>query len=148
MTTIAVTRNQIAGDLQLSHASGVTFKAGSKLMLYDMPTVYKVKFAIGYAGNVDTCFQTLEFFTNPDEWKLPKSWQNSEFVVLTADHKIYTFSDPRKWLPVGDKFYSIGSGSHFAMGAMQTGASAIEAVKVATKLDKGTGKGVSHYDFT
>lgn len=37
------------------------------------------------------------------------------------------------------KFCAIGSGMHFAMGAMSAGASAEEAVKVAMKFDRCTG---------
>lgn len=37
---------------------------------------------------------------------------------------------------------AIGSGCQFAMGAMLAGASSIEAVKIASKLDPGSGKGV------
>lgn len=38
------------------------------------------------------------------------------------------------------KFYSIGSGSDYAMGAMAAGATATKAVEIASKLDASTGK--------
>lgn len=107
--------------------------------------IYPKKFIVGLCGNIDTCLNVLEFFENPTTFKLPKGYKECEFVALTEDHKIYTFIDPRKWLEVNDKFYSIGSGCHFAMGAMQTGLSPLEAVKAACKLDRSSGMGITYY---
>jgi ATP-dependent protease HslVU (ClpYQ) peptidase subunit len=43
-----------------------------------------------------------------------------------------------------DKICAIGSGSYFALGAMHSGASAIESIKVAAKLDVFTNARVQH----
>jgi ATP-dependent protease HslVU (ClpYQ) peptidase subunit len=91
--------------------------------------------------------QIMDFFIDPQNFKIPKGYKETEFVILTEDKKIFTCCDPRKWLPVKDKHYAIGSGSHFAMGAMQAGKNPEEAVKVAMKLDKGTGFGVTKVVF-
>lgn len=146
MTTVAATRFQIAADRQLTHANGIIFKSGSKLISYNNPQFYPTKFVVGYAGSVDLCFKILDCF-NTDNWKLPKKWESVEFLVLTEDHKLFTFSDPHKWYPVENDFYAMGSGSHFAMGALQTGLTAKEAVQVACKLDRNSGFGVSSISF-
>lgn len=43
---------------------------------------------------------------------------------------------------------AIGSGTQFAMGAMLAGATAKEAVKIAAKLDSGTGRSIRSISIT
>lgn len=143
MTTIAANKTQIAADRQLTHSSGIKFKSASKLFSFEHPAIYKAPFVVGLCGDMDLALEVLEFFRNPETFKLPKNYRGAEFLVLTGDKKLYTFADPRKWLPIGDKFYAIGSGSHFAMGAMGAGKTPEEAVRIASKLDRGSGMGVS-----
>lgn len=137
----------LAGDLQLSHSSGAKFKSSSKLFLYENPLIYPKKFAVGYAGHVELCLTILDFFIDPVNFKLPKKNETVEFIVLTEDGKMFTFNDPRKWIPVKNKHYAIGSGMTFAMGAMEAGKTPEEAVRLTMKLDKNTGFGVSKIEF-
>lgn len=146
MTTVAATKSQIAADKQVTHASGLKFKSPCKLFTFDNPAIYKTPFILGLSGDLDVALELLEFFYSPEDFKLHKNYRSAEFLVLTYDQKLFTFADPRKWVPVGDRFYAIGSGSHFAMGAMGFGATPEEAVRVATKLDRGSGFGVSKID--
>lgn len=47
----------------------------------------------------------------------------------------------REWfqpIPIIEPFFAIGSGSHFAMGAMDMGATAVQAVQIAMNRDSGT----------
>ena len=44
--------------------------------------------------------------------------------------------------------YAIGSGMHYALGALKTGATPKEAVVAASKLDPMTGLGVKVMEFT
>lgn len=56
--------------------------------------------------------------------------------------KIKSWEDRHVALPIEVKFWADGSGGQFAMGAMEVGATAEEAVKAAAKHDSFTGMGV------
>lgn len=131
----------------MTHSNGITFKSSSKLYEFENKLIYPKKFIVGFCGDVDTALHTLDFFIDPANWKPSKKTRDCEFVALTADHKMYTFSNPTKWVPLDGKFYAIGSGSHFAMGAMQAGSTPKEAVEHAIKLDKASGYGVTFFDL-
>jgi hypothetical protein len=131
----------------MTHTNGIVFKGASKLYEFENKLIYPKKFAVGFCGDVDVAMHILTFFTDPTNYKAPKKLRECEFVVVTSDKKMYTFSNPTLWVPVANKFYAIGSGSHFAMGAMECGKTPEEAVKVAIKLDKNTGYGVSKVEF-
>src|ERR1700739_1124992 len=100
MTTVALNKKQIAGDLMLSHANGITFKSASKIQYIDNKLIYPKPFYVGLCGDVDTALNVLDFFIDPKNWDPPKKMTSAEFVVLTTDGKMFTFSDPRKWMPV------------------------------------------------
>jgi hypothetical protein len=132
----------------LTHTSGIRFQSHSKLFKYDNKIYHPHPFVVGLSGNIDVCLEVLSFFDgNPDDWSPPKGMRGQEFVVLTANHRIFTFTRPDKWLPVNADYYAIGTGSNFALGAMMNGATPLEAVKIAAKADAGTGMGFTHYEF-
>lgn len=147
MTTIALTKTQIASDLQFSHSNGFKFKGKTKLYTFENPLIHPVPFTVGYAGSVEGIVPVLDFLVDPTGFKKAPTVRYAEFVVLTADHKLYTFSDPTKWLQVDQPFYAIGSGATFALGAMATGATALDAVKAASKFDPMTGLGYRKVDY-
>jgi len=78
---------------------------------------------------------------------MPRKGRTAEFVVLTEDHKIYIFYSPNKWILVDGPCYAIGSGMHYALGAMQSGATPREAVIAASKLDPHSGLGVKFMEY-
>lgn len=129
----------------MTHSNGIVFKSTSKLYTFENKLIYPKKFYVGFCGGVEEAIGVLQFFTDPTNFKAKKKAE-AEFAVLTEDHKMYTFNDPTKWIPLVGKFYAIGSGSHFAMGAMQAGKTPYEAVQLAIKLDKGSGFGVTFHD--
>ena len=48
---------------------------------------------------------------------------------------------------VKDRYFGIGSGSEYALGALHAGASLAEAVRIAAKLDNGTGNRIQVEGF-
>lgn len=147
MTTVAANRHQMASDRKASSANG-HFDIGSKMRHFHIEGYYPVPFTVGYCGDVDTVLQVLDFFDNPLNWTPPKGLsKKAEFLMLTADHKIFTFNHPLRLMPVNSGFYAIGSGSNYAMGAMAFGATPYEAVKAACKLDNFSGYKVDKKDY-
>lgn len=148
MTTIAVSKTQIAGDRQCTHGGGMKFKLKTKIFKFEQPILYHVPFYVGLAGTVEKFADVLEFFNDPTQYKSPPKLGNGEGVILATDGKIFTFfKDPTNWLVVDQPTYAIGSGMHFAMGAMASGATPVEAVKVAIKNDPSSGFGVTSFDL-
>jgi hypothetical protein len=100
------------------------------------------------AGNLDSFGAILDFFIDPSDYKKAPQLKGGEAIVLSADGKIWTFSNPTMWIHVDQPYYAIGSGMNFAMGAMASGASPYEAVRYASKLDPMTGMGVTKIDLS
>lgn len=146
MTTIAATRNEIACDRQATIGT-MKIKLETKIQRYENPIFYKVPFYVGLAGNLDEFSDIFGFLLDPSAFKKPPSGKGIEGLVLSADGKLWTFKSPVNWLSLNQPYYAMGSGSHFAMGAMASGKSPAEAVAVASKLDIMTGLGVKHYAF-
>ncbi len=138
MTTVALNKNQIAADQKASTGNG-HFNFGPKLRHYDIKSYYPHPFTIGFCGDIDHILQVLEFFESPLAWVMPKKLWKAEFVMLTADHKMFTFQHPNRLMSIQSPFYATGSGGQFANGAMQFGATPYEAVKASIKLDNYSG---------
>lgn len=68
-------------------------------------------------------------------------------ICINKRGSIFCFDDKLFPMKIKAKFYSLGSGSAFAMGAMQFGATAKEAVEVAKKLDTCTGGKIKTFSF-
>ena len=132
-------RDEIASDLQFTHPSGYKFKGTTKVHQIYNPAIYPKPFYVGFAGSVTAGQAGLNWLIDPTS-KPPKGG-GAEFVVLTHDKKMFTFTNPSSWIAITDKHYSIGSGSQYAAGAMQAGKSPLEAVKIAAKFDPNTGNG-------
>lgn len=145
MTTIAVNKSSIAGDRQFTHSGGHKFRGKTKL--YELPEstaeiLFSTKKAVvGFCGNADSLVTCLEFLFNPMEHTKVPRVKGVEMVALTDDKKIWTSFSLRNWMLVDQNYYAIGSGSAFAMGALESGKSPLEAVKAAAKLDPATGMG-------
>jgi len=139
MTTIALNKNEIACDLQFTHPSGYKFKGTTKVHQIFNPAVYPKPFYVGFAGSVTAGQAGLGWLVDPVG--RPPKGGGAEFVVLTHDKKMFTFTNPANWIEITEPHYSIGSGSQYAAGAMQAGKSPLEAVKIAAKFDPNTGNG-------
>lgn len=108
---------------------------------------------IAGAGTVGAILQWVDWYrSGADKDDYPYERLNGEdslggiFVVSRKTGKLEVWgpSHPYACVEASYGVNALGSGEHFAMGAMLAGANAIEAVKVASKLDPGTGGKVRH----
>mgnify|MGYP003642706169 CR=1 FL=1 len=122
MTTIAWDGKTLASDSQMSGGfiEQFTYKKIKTVdgMYYGM---------CGRAGDINSFFEGKEI---PDD--------DTELLEISAKGQCVCIGKGNSRIPITGKT-SIGSGSHFAMGAMLHGASAVEAVKIAIKLDPSSG---------
>lgn len=150
MTTIAVSKKHgvIACDRQFTHAGGYKFKGVTKV--YEVPEevcsdLYNHKNAyIGFAGDAGTIGDYVRWLYTQDG-KPPRTGNRIEMLMLNNRREIYYSHNGVNWLNINEPFCAIGSGMHFALGALQTGATPLEAVKAASKLDPATGLGFKEY---
>lgn len=95
---------------------------------------------IGFSGLARQFAEFVSWCSSTEDKKPPKL-KNIELLALTKEGRIYHGEGPTHWMQVDQPFFSIGSGSHFAMGALQQGATPLEAVKTAAKHCAQTGMG-------
>lgn len=69
--------------------------------------------------------------------------ENFQAILIRPNGQVFYAKDNLDWSgPLDTPFLAIGSGDHFALGALEMGASAPKAVLVASALDPWTGGGV------
>lgn len=140
MTTLAYKNGVLAVDSQVSIGSNM-HKSSKKLMIGN-------GIAVAMCGQLDYCTQ-LAHFVIDDPSRLKKGLhpnnthllkipdleviKKTQIVILTKT-KAYTY-DYELLLGEVTYSYAAGSGDDLALGAMLNGASAVEAVKVACKVD-------------
>ena len=147
MTTIAVNKKEMACDLQATHSGGLMFKIETKIIELK-PEIAKSMFGvkkafIGFCGSVDSWGEINGWFHMPDG-KPPKC-RGLEMIMLTDKGEIYHATNLSNWTIIKEKIFAIGSGMHFAVAAMDSGKTPLEAVKLAAKYDPNTGMGYKSY---
>jgi hypothetical protein len=98
---------------------------------------------IGFSGSADEWPDVVSWFANPTK-RQPKC-SAIEFILLTDEKKIYHATNMRNWLEIVEPHFAIGSGMQYAIAAMESGKTPIEACKVASKFDRNTGLGYKQY---
>lgn len=78
----------------------------------------------------------------PESQKGP-DW--SRFIVVTSKGKAFSFENQPIPIPETTRRMAWGAGRDFAMGALEAGSSAIQAVKIASKLCTECGCGVEWF---
>jgi hypothetical protein len=137
----------MACDLQFTHSGGIKFKGKTKIIELSpavAQTLFGVKKAfIGFCGNADVWGNLVAWFAKPDE-KPPKV-KDIELLMLTDEGKLYHGTSLSNWMQIDEPIFSIGSGMHLALAAMAAGKSPADAVRIASKHDPNTGKGIKEY---
>lgn len=147
MTTVACTLKSMASDCRYNHTSGMGFKGGPKMIRLE-PDVAGLLFQskkaiVGGAGDASNLGSAWEWLSAPND-RPPKLKNSVEFVALT-NNGLYTSFNLINWIRVDQKYYAIGSGMHFAAGALASGKSAAKAVEIAAEHDAHTGMGIVEY---
>jgi hypothetical protein len=126
MTIIAYRDGVMAADTCLTDGF---ITAGIKL--------YKKKgHVIGFCGDVEQALVFVDWFFDQKKNRKPDLASESgwEAMVMNKDG-VSTWGRSLRPIAMSDQFYAIGSGAPLAMGAMEFGASAAEAVAIACRRD-------------
>lgn len=132
---------------------GKIVAADRQATIADMRTtsqkIFKIKDVIvGFTGCNDKGLELVEWFKNGERKDVfPKSNDKDNWSRLCVFKKnnIYYYEATPEKIIVKDKRIAYGSGRDFAIGAMEFGANAIEAVKVACKYSVGCGMGIQYF---
>lgn len=135
MTTIAakVSTGEIAADTMVSDDE--TFYSASKLRI-GKQSIYG---ACGTWKNILTAFNAME--TGGKEWD---SDTDIEVLELRADG-IYIYDGISIPTKIMNDFWAVGSGSAWAIAAMELGMSPKDAVKLACKYDVSSNEPIEYY---
>lgn len=147
MTTVACNTKSLATDLQFTYGTQ-KMKGKCKTVVLEGDKAKALlntsRAIIGFSG-LASQFSEFIAWCLSDELKKPPKLKKIELLALTKEGKIYHGEGPTHWMHVDQPFFAIGSGSHFAMGALQHGASPLEAVKAASKHCAQTGMGFQEF---
>jgi hypothetical protein len=127
----------------MTYSGSIKWKCKTKIFKFNAhPDIFPDDFMVGFAGTGNDLITAAEFFSIPDSFKRVPNLKGLHGLVLTVKGDIFIFDQLDKWMLVSEPHASIGSGSMFALGAMEAGGSVKDAIKAATKLDPFTGLGV------
>ena len=141
----------MACDTQMTHYSGMKLKGISKIL--ELPEdickdMFDCKQAlIGFAGSTASWGAVVQYFAFYEEAKLPKL-REIELLILTNKKEILSTTDLLTYTKIDAPFFSIGTGMHYAIGAMAAGKTPKEACMIASKYDPMTGMGYKEYHIT
>ena len=127
MTTIALDSTHIAWDSQITQ--------GSEKILVPADKVWVVGTAVyGFAGDFAMLDEIISWHQRGAKpARAPKEGNWSLLVITSKGVKFY--DDEIKYSTKIVAPFAMGSGAHFARGALMHGASAFQAVKIACQCD-------------
>lgn len=155
MTTIAVKDGIMACDSKCTDKHGSFSTKIKKVHRLTNGALF------GQSGDVDVRL-VLELLSKATAKKLPSRWDLSETytsvdgILAFANGRVFSIDvyqdavgETVEWnaqvMEVEERFFAVGTGSHFALGAMKAGRSAAEAVAIACHFDSFSQPPVKEY---
>ena len=150
MTVIAWDGKIIAADKQASR--GGLLRRTTKILKFEIDGR---AFIAGFSGTEQTGLIMADWYAsgaNPNTFpacqtdgsKESEYWSN---LIIADGKKVIQYSLWPTSLLIEERFYAIGNGEDFAIGAMSAGADAIQAVEIACKHCENCGLGIDAYEL-
>jgi ATP-dependent protease HslVU (ClpYQ) peptidase subunit len=150
MSTVAYKDGIIAGDTMMSF--------GSELIGGVRKVGRTENFLFGYVGQMSGMYRMYKWVNNLPEYTDPNDFYehadtlnmgdiDGSAILISRTEDIWALSAAGGMILLRRAYESVGSGSTYALGALASGASAIEAVKTAITLDAYTGGKVETVTF-
>jgi 20S proteasome alpha/beta subunit len=136
----------MACDLQMTQAGWIKWKCKTKIFRINDSSAFPDNFLVGFSGTAGDMMDAVDYLRYPEHYKKAPIL-TSEGLVLTEKGVIYHFTKLDKWSCLDTPFAGIGSGSPVALGALETGATPVEAIKIAMRRDAFTGMGTKSYSW-
>lgn len=132
MTTIAYRDGVLAADSLVTLGSTKVHGSYQKIRRIG-------EYLVGTAGSVASCQAFVDWLRSGDDSHPPPKGEYNALIVDPRGRVREIENGSVLPVPRGAKFFAIGSGSPYALAAMYAGATAIDAVKIAAKIDTSTG---------
>lgn len=139
MTTAAFDGTTLAADRQTTSGGTPTRTRKAFKVVRDGQV-----FLYACGGNTAQC-QAYTRWVN-GECEKP-TFTDLGIIVIDQRRRIWVAEHDLIWELKGTKQWALGSGADYALGAMLAGATAVEAVRIASKLNVSTGLGVDWVRF-
>ena len=150
MTVIVYSNKQLAFDKRITQDTALSGKATKGVLLFygacagcgEMQTIQAF---------LDWCSAGAEQSTK-EKFGLHETAESFQGIIINSkDYRalpkgVYLVDDKFYPYPLKAKHYTLGSGAHFALGALHMGATAEEAAKIAVKCDVACGNGIEVID--
>lgn len=133
MTTICYRDGYLAADSRAY--SGDREPMGMKTKLFDLKDGGAVGISTSCVGYSERFAKWLNDGADEKNFPFTGDFHLVALMVNGAGEVFYFKNSPYPTGPLKANFFSIGTGSDYALGAMEQGASAIDAIHVAKKLD-------------
>lgn len=140
MTTIAWDGKTLAVDSKET-CNGTVISVKRK-KLYTNIGRYK---AVVFAGDLSACLQIINWIADGESSDIPVCTDDNGVIAIDEKGHAYKYLVPGLVRYRIEAPYADGSGWMIALGAMDAGSSAIEAVKISCKRDVHTGGRVQSY---
>ena len=117
--------------------------------------VYKVRdvkgrvFLFGACGLTEDGILFRQWLKSGQTQYPQREMKSNESHALIVNERLRVFHMSEKFVmvPVLRRFWAIGTGCEFALGALECGKSAADAVRIAARRDRNTGLGVDVVKF-
>lgn len=96
---------------------------------------------LGGAGVMSSLLAFVEWFKDPSTETAAPPMEGLHVMAMNYKGQLYLYYGTTQPIHLQDKFFSIGSGGDYAMGALEAGATPEQALRIASKRDSGTGNG-------
>ena len=135
MTSITYRDGVIAADSRMCYGKMIDNDNVNKLFKFSDGSV------LAGAGHWEQILLMVDIFKSnlkKKQKKLPNLKTKCDFIFVDPGNKQVWINTGGFW-DIEKRYYSIGSGSVFAFGALDAGADAVTALKIAKGRDTGTG---------
>lgn len=142
MSTIIASREGMACDSQCS---------GDGMANCSVQKVWRI--GDGLVGVVGAYSLAVMFIRHLKAWEETGEWPEHKpdmegvAALMLSPDGIYRFDQSAYPWKIEDKAYALGTGGQAALGAFYAGASLRDCVKIAAKLDTGTGGRIKTYEL-
>lgn len=130
MTTIVYREGVLAADSQ-AYCGSRRVSLGTKVKVRRLEDGTLIGASSSIVGATDDLLDWYEHDT-----PLPEKYDSFQLLVVNPDGSAFlAFDNTSLSGPITGDYYAIGSGEDFALGALAMGASAEEAVRIASQFD-------------
>lgn len=148
MTTIAWDGHSLAAD-QCSWSCGTRRRVRK---VFHVKHKERGDLLVAFCGFGAFCLRVKDWLEGGEKPNPSEFFNQSEIgsqcaVVIDRKNRVWTIGNDLYWQQLREKIYAQGAGQEFAFGALEAGATAAQAIRIAMKRSDYAGLGVDSISF-